>query len=305
MAFSPTEPMAVIARPDVGLCFVSIKSGKLIWKAEGMNQGVPLTEFFKQLRPRQRGIEFSRDGSIFALVMNQTLRAWNVSSGELVREVPSVRGGAFALSPDGRLAAFRDTSGNFSGYKFKVYELETGRVLFEHSFGANRLSALQFSRDGQALFCRPWRFSTKVHILDVQSGALLRRLSGHNSHIMAMAELADSQTLVTSGADHSIRLWNWKSGELIQVLRGHRAEVEGLIAIPDGQSFVTASRDGQVLAWDPRHLSEKTVEIPLNIQEYDDHSYSFPHKRLRNPVMGYTMTRPFTISLNPMEPRPS
>jgi WD40 repeat protein len=63
---------------------------------------------------------------------------------------------------------------------------------------------------------------------------------------------ADGQTIVSGGADGTVRVWDAISGEQLEVLRGHTGTVWSVALSADGQHVVSGGFDGTVKVWDPR-----------------------------------------------------
>ena len=70
----------------------------------------------------------------------------------------------------------------------------------------------------------------------------------HLDKILSLAITPDSQTIVSSSADNTIKLWNL-NGELIRVLEGHTNWVRSLVISPDGQTLVSGSTDKTIKIW--------------------------------------------------------
>jgi WD40 repeat protein len=60
---------------------------------------------------------------------------------------------------------------------------------------------------------------------------------------------ADSATLVSSGDDGAVRVWDTRTGDCLAVLEGHTAAVYGVALSDDMQMIASASFDGTVRLW--------------------------------------------------------
>ena len=61
----------------------------------------------------------------------------------------------------------------------------------------------------------------------------------------------DGRTLVTSGADGVLIVWDVARGEIRETLTGHaKGEVYGLHVSPDGRTLYSAGHDERAFAWD-------------------------------------------------------
>ena len=64
-----------------------------------------------------------------------------------------------------------------------------------------------------------------------------------------MAFLPDGQTVVTAGADGTVRFWSLDAQPLT-VLKQHQEEVYSVAVSPNGEYLATASADRTVRLWD-------------------------------------------------------
>lgn len=70
------------------------------------------------------------------------------------------------------------------------------------------------------------------------------------SGVLALAYSKDGQTLVSSGSDGLVKMWNARTGQLIRSLRGHSGEVSKLAFSPDNSKFASVGNDKKVVIWD-------------------------------------------------------
>ncbi|MDB9374893.1 WD40 repeat domain-containing protein [Nodularia sphaerocarpa] len=77
-----------------------------------------------------------------------------------------------------------------------------------------------------------------------------RRLVGHRSHISGLSFSPNSNVLVSSSEDGTIRLWNVSSGSLIRTLTGHRQSVFRVNFSPNGRILASGDAGGVVKLWD-------------------------------------------------------
>jgi WD40 repeat protein len=152
--------------------------------------------------------------------LNGDVELWDGPAGKRVRELPKAPGGSFHwggehaslnISPDGkRLAiATRQKNGEMGG---QVIDLETGKELFALTAGPMpRLAGgLTFSPDGKRLSLPSHGL---VRIWNAETGADLSRPSGHRGPINSIVASPDGKTVVTSGADMTVRAWDPATGQ--------------------------------------------------------------------------------------------
>ena len=145
------------------------------------------------------------------------------------------------VSPDGKTVVASD--GNVAW----AWELAPQKRRAMENVGDATLYELQISPDGKLLAGA--NLNGFVHIWNVQSGELLRTLSGHVASAYALAFSRDSNRLASGGADNTVRLWNVQTGALVKVFGGHQAAVLGVAWSPDGQTIASRSQDGTVKLW--------------------------------------------------------
>lgn len=104
---------------------------------------------------------------------------------------------------------------------------------------------------------------TKINVYDTKTGALRRRLEGHEGGVWALQYEGD--TLVSGSTDRSVRVWDIKSGKCLQVFQGHTSTVRCLeilkpvqvdtaadgtpIMMPKEPLIITGSRDSTLRVW--------------------------------------------------------
>ncbi|HEV2814209.1 MAG TPA: BTAD domain-containing putative transcriptional regulator, partial [Solirubrobacteraceae bacterium] len=106
----------------------------------------------------------------------------------------------------------------------------------------------------------------EVRLLDLRSGGT-RPLEGvHEGGIQRIAFARDGRTIVTSGGDGKIGLWDVADGGLRDTLSGHdRSSVYGLAVAPDGRSAYSGATDGRALVWDV--AGDRRLDTPFDAGE--------------------------------------
>lgn len=85
----------------------------------------------------------------------------------------------------------------------------------------------------------------------------VRTLTGHANWVFSVAISPDGQTLVSSSADKTIKIWQLATGKLLNTLAGHLEWVRSVAISPDGQLIVSGSDDNSIKIW---HLA--TGKLP-------------------------------------------
>ncbi|RSL81247.1 hypothetical protein CEP52_017244 [Fusarium oligoseptatum] len=83
-----------------------------------------------------------------------------------------------------------------------------------------------------------------------QWGPLLHSFEAHTGMAVSMSFSPNSNTLASSSADKTVRLWNVTAGTSTHTLRGHNALVKAVTFSPNGNLVASASFDCTVRIWE-------------------------------------------------------
>lgn len=87
-------------------------------------------------------------------------------------------------------------------------------------------------------------------------------LAGHTGRVLSLAYSPDKKTLVSTSADHTVRLWDVDTQE-VDVLYGHSDEVLTAAYSHDGQRLVTGGREGIIRLWHLHRRAVRTFRGPV------------------------------------------
>jgi len=106
---------------------------------------------------------------------------------------------------------------------------------------------LRLSSDGStvALASRDLR----VRTFDVESLQLVTEFAGHTAQPVALAFNETATSLVSGGADQTLRVWDGASGLTRAVLSGHEGTVKAVEVSPDGRFLLTHDSEGKLRLW--------------------------------------------------------
>ncbi|WP_170229975.1 AAA family ATPase [Polyangium fumosum] len=204
------------------------------------------------------GVAVTPDGRrVISASVDGSLRVWDVATGQLtwvISYLPGRGPGTMSLGREGvpscapLLVDARGTrvitksqSGAFGawdlteGQRVRTYGTGSGEPLCGALVG-NRLAT--GGADGQ------------VVLWDVDAGAQVGELVGHEAAVRAVGISADGGFLVSASEDHTIRVWDLGAGRVVRVLAGHRAPVGALAWLGDARHLVSASEDRTIRVWD-------------------------------------------------------
>jgi WD40 repeat protein len=161
------------------------------------------------------------------------LRVWSVATGEVKTDVLQVQ--FPKLKPD-------DTS--------------YGAAQVWRKFVAGGLIAADYSPDGKliALGQGGETDTGKVHLIEAETGKLVRTISGHQYGVTDVKFSADGTLLLSSGRDTTIRICQVSDGKELAVLGSPRGGqfkdwISALAISPDGQLVAGADISGAVQIW--------------------------------------------------------
>ena len=195
-------------------------------------------------------IAFKDNGTLISGSNDDTLRAWNVTTGTQ-RWEKDVGNRVYAVALPTHNPHFI-AYGGYGNHNIRMRYSNDGDWRGEvvgHTASVNNLA---FKPNSYVL--ASGSSDTTIRIWDVGDNNNLRHvrtLRGHTSVIRSVAWSPDGRTLASSSSDGTVRLWNPNNGINFAVLRGH---TEGVLAVawrPDGRILASGSVDQTVRLWNP------------------------------------------------------
>ncbi len=245
----------------------TIATAELEFNMQKVSTHVRLTETetgkeIRRIDTTQGGVTalaYSSDRKMFAHAGNNVIHLKEADGVKEIRTI-NTQGGVAALifSPDARTLAVRGRD-----QMVRLYDTQTGRSL--HTFG--EAPAGGFANVNQAFFFygvaaepRDFAFSTDgktlafggqqaLRFFDVATGKEQAAAGGHRSGVSAVVVSPDGRSIVTRGADNTIRRWNATSGQEV----GQFSEPKGTnhaAFSPDAKIAALSNTDGTIRLFD-------------------------------------------------------
>jgi serine/threonine protein kinase/WD40 repeat protein len=263
VAFSPTEPLLAFATATGE--YNNFEGRVRLWDARTRTVvwDQPLEAFCG-------GLVFAADGrSLIVLAGGDrrkpaSIARWRVADGSVLLRYPigtdtaRIGGAHFAVSPDGTRAAYF-TSGD---RRIRVFDLVRGTEVWSAPGAQETVLALAFSPDGTLLLSGAGYTESAIRLWDAATGTEVGRLEGHRRFVSQFV-FPDSRTVVSTGGDGTLRVWDLPARRLRQTLSGHTTEATSLALLPDGRTAVSGGKDGAIRLWDLARPPAKEEPIVL------------------------------------------
>ncbi|MEX2142795.1 MAG: protein kinase [Pirellulales bacterium] len=153
---------------------------------------------------------------------------------------------AVAFDPTGE----RFVTGGWDG-KVRVWSVDSERQpLRELDYGDRYIFSVAFAPDGTHVAVGGGDTQGGyVKIWNVDTGELVRTLSGHTERVLSVVYNADGTRLLTASYDKTARLWDSATGECLRTLSGHTWWVWSAAFSPNEDAVVTAGQDRKCIIW--------------------------------------------------------
>jgi len=240
-------------------------------------------------------IAFTSDGSRLVVVESGEDSAWiTIRDASTLRPIgAAIRPNGFyglfisqwwtnpsvALTADGRSLVTTSRVGDLDWWDLETRK-ETRTLVI-----ASGYRALALSPDGLTAAIG---FDRGIRLIDVRTRAVRVATGDLTAYPTWLLFSPDGKTVVSTGRDGAVILWDVGSATLRETLRGHSRDVQQAVFSPDGDTLYTASHDGTAIAWDVSRDRDRGLARPFRFTDdrapdetYDWHPGSFsPDGRL-------------------------
>ncbi len=255
-------------------------------------------------------VEFSPSGQMLAVVVGNTMRLFDASSGAELRTLQAVghlldimftADGGHIISRDSRPALYvwDATTGDMiqekslQGYNDEIVDLSLDTVnnlafavsddnsLHVWSLPYRSASSLLqgqtaelvavFSgNEGQLLATSDG--SETIQIWDIASGSEVDSLFARTDAVRFLLSNPDQPYLLVGGADYVVGVFDMMSGDDI-ALEGHAERLTALALSSDGRFVASSDRDGQVIVWN-RQTGDRLQNLVVEIEGTNTTEYA-------------------------------
>ena len=196
-------------------------------------------------------IAFKDNGTLISGGVDNTLRAWDVTTGRQRWEQDVGSGNQVSTvalpSHDPHFIAY----GGSNNYKIRMRYSKDGDWRGSVSGHTDDVFSLAFKPNSYLLASGSRDDTIRLWDVSTNNGRHVRTLRGHTDTVWSVAWSPDGKTLASGSADGTVRLWNPNNGINFAVLRGHTEAVWSVAWSPDGRILASGSSDDTIRLWNP------------------------------------------------------
>ena len=161
-----------------------------------------------------------------------------------------------AYSPDGAYLATTCANG-----LIRIWEVKTGECIRtlskENEENEEYVDLLTFSPNNEYLAIGYSdgfvHVNARIKVLEIETGKIIKTLSGHKDKIKAIKYSPDGAYLATNSQDDTVKLWEVTSGKCISTIQDIVTDMLGRASIiysPDGVYLTTCHKDNSIKLWE-------------------------------------------------------
>lgn len=174
-----------------------------------------------------------------------SLRLYQLSTGQQIAVLEEGSGGAIHccdFSPDGKLVITGDSEAALRTWDVQTRHLLSALTAPRNDDNRDEVLACAFDRTGDLIVSG--HLDGRVRLWEVGSGRVLTVLRGHANWVNSCSLDPSAQTVVSAGADETLKLWNVATlPRGMASLESHDTTVTDCAFSPDGRTLASVSMD--------------------------------------------------------------
>lgn len=203
-------------------------------------------------------LEFINETGLVSGSGDETLRIWNIESGDCVNcltieSAEKIAGREAAITSLAVSHSSRFVVAGSLDKLVRVWELQDKdpKLIQTLAGHTDSVYSVCFDKEDKIIISgsldktiRRWDFSNPGQ------GTCLQVLSGHKDFVLSVAVGGKQRPLILSGSkDRSVQFWDTLTDSLQLTLQGHKNSVISVAVSSDGSTFATGSGDGRARIW--------------------------------------------------------
>ncbi|MEO8428073.1 MAG: protein kinase [Verrucomicrobiota bacterium] len=243
LAFLPVGNLVVIGKGDGLRNFASDSGSAELWDYVTGERKHVFAESGRYVAVSRRGDQLVTGN------WKETIKIWDLTTGQFVKSLGTGRVIAMALSPDGQTLATSER-----GSSVELWDITQGQKIGWLTNNQHTVWSLAFSPDGR--FLATGGADQMVRLWDVATRQQTEQLQGHGSEVMSLAFSADGQALASGSKDRKAMLWSIHPNRAVTTVSN---VISRPIFSPDGRWVAAGIDQGGVALWDAATLQEEAL----------------------------------------------
>lgn len=236
----PSRVNATRLSPDQRRVASAASCGQIgVWS---IDTGRCLMKITSRQNDRAYWTHFSADGRWALSDAHESVRLWDLDSGQCVRTVASDGCSPLSLTPDGSRAV---TSAR--DHVLRIWDMGTGRCLGILAGHTSRIGVVSVSPEGNLAVSGDKEKT--VRVWDLGSGDCMHVLRDLPDRLCSIQFVNNGRFVMTGGARGTIQIWDPRTGRCLHTFNSGRTEVM-VVPTPDGRLALSHGGDVPLRLWE-------------------------------------------------------